>query len=262
MLTREELFKQAGARGLPFIRARGIVREYIHYLILQSINASTNRLIFTGGTALRLVHNFGRLSFDLDFNASNLSKIEFARVLERIHKDLVRLGFEVKSGRLKQRQNILAAEVKILNAFGLYRINTAQEHLMVKIEVLNVPKFRIQSEIKLIRNFDGQTILINVLNLGCLAAEKIAAFFERARERDYYDVLFIVLNRAPIDVDMLNAIVVKVKFLDYSDLIKKIRNKFEQADLDKINRKLQPFLVIPGHLKVIRDSVQLLSKCI
>ncbi len=259
MLTREELFKQAEARGLPAMRTRGIVREYFHYLILQGINSCSDRLIFTGGTALRIIHNFGRLSFDLDFDASAFTKNEFADVIEHVHKDLVRLGVEVKPGRFKQRQNILTAEINLLNAFRLYRINTAQEHLLVKIEVLNVAESRLHSEIKLIRNFDGQTILIKVLNLECLAAEKIAAFFGRVRERDYYDVLFLTLNKVPIDLDMLNMIMAKDRFIDYLDLLKKIKHKFEQADVNKISKKLEPFLIDPGHGQVIKNSVQLLS---
>jgi predicted nucleotidyltransferase component of viral defense system len=262
MLTKEELFKQAEARGLPAIRARSIVREYVHYLILQSINTSTDQLIFTGGTALRLIHNFGRLSFDLDFDAHSLTKDEFVKILKRVHKDLLKLGFEIKSGRLKQRQNILTAEIMIINAFRFYGINTAQEHLMVKIEVLNVPKFRLKSEVKLVRNFDGQTILINVLNLGCLAAEKIAAFFERARERDYYDVLFLAINKTPVDLDLLNKIVVKGKFIDYADLLTNVKRKFDHADMDRISRKLEPFLIIPGHLKVLKNGAQHLSELI
>jgi len=260
MLTKEELFKQAEARGLPVMRARSIVREYVHYLILQSISAYTDRLIFTGGTALRLIHGFGRLSFDVDFDASGLGKDEFARILRRVHSDLVKLGFEVKSGRVTQRRNILTAEIKLLNAFSLYGIKTAQEQLMVKLEVLNVPHFRLKSEVKLVRNFDGQTILINVLDLGFLAAEKIAAFFERARERDYYDVLFLALNRAPVDLDLLNEIMVKVTFTDYSDLLARVRSKFERADMDKIGRKLEPFLIDPGHLKVLKSGARLLSE--
>ncbi|OHD64481.1 MAG: hypothetical protein A2176_05965 [Spirochaetes bacterium RBG_13_51_14] len=260
MLTREELFKQAEARGLPAVKARGIVREYFHYLMLHGINTHTDRLIFTGGTALRIVHNFGRLSFDLDFDASDLSKNEFKDIIERIQKDLVRLGAEVKSGRLKQRGNILTAEIKILNAFKLYDITTAQEHLMVKVEALNVAGSRLRPEIKLVRNFDGQTILVNVLTLEYLAAEKTAAFFERARERDYYDVLFLVLNKAPIDLDLLSTILVKTKFTDIPHLLEKIKTKFEQADLAKIHKKLEPFLIVPGHLQVIKNSVQLLSE--
>jgi predicted nucleotidyltransferase component of viral defense system len=260
MLTKEELFKQAEARGLPVTRARGIVREYIHYLILHSVNTFTDQLIFTGGTALRLIHNFGRLSFDLDFDANRLTKGEFAKILKRVHGDFVKLGFEIESGRLKQRQSILTAEIKALNAFSLYGITTAQKQMMVKIEVLNVPKFRLKTEVKLIRNFDGQTILINVLILPCLAAEKIAAFFERARERDYYDVLFLVLNNTPVDLNTLNKIMVKGTVTDYKDLLMKLKSKFEHVDLDKISRKLEPFLIDPGHLRVLRNGARLLSQ--
>ncbi|MBE0432598.1 nucleotidyl transferase AbiEii/AbiGii toxin family protein [candidate division WOR-3 bacterium] len=262
MLTREELFKQAEARGVPAARARGIVREYVHYLILHGINSYTDRLIFTGGTALRLIHNFGRLSFDLDFDASGMTKDEFAEILRRVRTDMVKLGFDVKSGPLKHRQNILTAEIRLPDAFRLYGIDTAQEQLMVKIEVLNVPEYRLKSNFQLVRNFDGQTILVNVLALACLAAEKIAAFFERARERDYYDVLFLTLNKAPVDLDMLNRIVGKGTFTDHSDLLVRVKSKFERANMDQISKKLEPFLIIPGHLNVLKNGARLLSELI
>jgi len=262
MLTKEELFKQAEARGLPAIRARGIVREYVHYLILHSINTYTDKLILTGGTALRLIHDFGRLSFDLDFDAVGLTSDEFLRILGCVKADLTKLGFESQVGRVKMRQNMLTAEIKMFNIFELYQIGTAQEILMVKIEVLIVPKFRSKAEIKLVKNFDGQTILINVLDIGYLAAEKVAAFFERARERDYYDVIFLVLNKTPIDLELLNKIVVKVKFADFTDLLMKVKSKLERADMDKISKKLEPFLIIPGHLKVLKSGIQRLSELI
>ncbi len=259
MLTKEELFKQAAARGLPATKARGVVREYFHYLMLYSINTCGDRLVFTGGTALRIVHNFGRLSFDLDFDASGLAQDEFADIIERTQQTLGRFGAEVTSGKLKQRQNILTAEIKVLNAFRLYGIATAQEYLMVKVEALNVDRARLRPEVKLVRNFDGQTILVNVLKLEYLAAEKVAAFFERARERDYYDVLFLVLNKVPINIELLNRIVSKSGFVHYADVLSRIKNKFEQADFNKIAKKLDPFLIDPEHARVIKTSVQLLS---
>lgn len=254
-MTREELFSQAEARGLPRTKGRGIVREYAHYLILHSINAHTDKMIFTGGTALRLLHNFGRLSFDLDFDAHRLNRDEFADTLGRVTSDLAKSGVDARLLNLRQRRSILTSEIRMPTIFGFYEIGTAHEQLMVKVEVLDVPKRRLKIHPNLARNFDGHTILVNALEISYLAAEKCAAFFERARERDYYDILFLLVNRKPIDLELLNTIRPTHRFANAEDLYAQVRNKFERTDMAAVARKLEPFLIDPAHGMILSNAV-------
>jgi len=254
-LTREELLSQAEARGLPRTKGRGIVREYAHYLILHSINAHTDKMIFTGGTALRLLHNFGRLSFDLEFDAYHLNRDKFADTLVRVTSDLAKSGVDARLLNLRQRRNILTSEIRMPAIFDFYETGTGQEQLMVKVEVLDVPKQRLKTHPSLARNFDGHTILVNALEISYLAAEKCAAFFERPRERDYYDIFFLLVNRLPIDLVLLNTIGRTHRFANAEDLHAQVRNKFERTDMTAVARKLEPFLIDPAHGKILSNAV-------
>lgn len=244
MLTREELFRQAALRNLPLGKEKGILREYLHYLILDNIYLLTDKLVFTGGTALRLIYNFGRFSLDLDFNAGKLTINTFSKILDNLATQISKLGFDIKIGRTKGRGNILTGELKFPGIFERYGIRTSEEKLMVRIEVLNVSRGRLKPEVKLVRNFDGNPILIQVLRQEILSAEKFAAFFERGRERDYYDAFFLIFSHFPVDLKLLNELLVpKVHFATYSDLVMRVKDKFQRSDLTKICQKLEPFLL-------------------
>ncbi|MDH5186968.1 MAG: nucleotidyl transferase AbiEii/AbiGii toxin family protein [candidate division WOR-3 bacterium] len=252
MLTREELFVQAESRNLPLGKERGILREYLHYLILDNLNILTDKLLFTGGTALRLIYNFSRFSFDLDFDATKLAPKTFQNILDRLVAKITKLGFEIKLGRTKSRGNILTAELNFPEIFARYGIRAPEEKMMVRIEILNVSPARLKSEVKLVRNFDGSTIIINVLRQDLLSAEKFAAFFERERERDFYDAFFIIFNQFPVDLKLLNKLLSpKFHFSDYPELKRKVKEKMSNSDLSKIGRKLEPFLLDSRHLEII-----------
>ena len=254
MLTREELFRQAELRSLPLGKEKGILREYLHYLILDNLNLLTDKLVFTGGTALRLIYDFSRFSFDLDFDATKLTLEGFQKILERLTAQIAKLGFGVRLGRSKRRENILTAELNFPGIFSRYGIRTPEEKLMVRIEVLNVSQARLKTEVKLAQNFDGRSIIITILRQDLLAAEKFAAFFERGRERDYYDAFFLIFNQFPVDLNLLNKLLsLKIQFKDYLELKNKVKEKILKADLSKICQKLEPFLLDPRQLKILAN---------
>jgi predicted nucleotidyltransferase component of viral defense system len=90
MLTYEALIDQAKAREMPTTKIRGILREYLQFLILKELykNKYGKKLFFTGGTYLRLVHDVKRFSEDLDFNINKITKKEFELLLETIKNEL------------------------------------------------------------------------------------------------------------------------------------------------------------------------------
>ena len=69
MLSLEYLLEEAKNNGLPIIKKRGVLREYLQIIILNSIykNNRGKLLFFTGGTALRYFYAMPRFSEDLDF---------------------------------------------------------------------------------------------------------------------------------------------------------------------------------------------------
>ena len=73
MLTLEQIEQQypENLRGFK----RSLLREYLQYKILEIIFASeyATKLVFIGGTALRIVHDNSRFSEDVDFDNFGLT---------------------------------------------------------------------------------------------------------------------------------------------------------------------------------------------
>jgi len=72
-----------------------LLREYLQYRIPGIIFSSpfANKLVFLGGTCLRIVHGNRRFSGDLDFDKHNLSKEEFGQLGELVRRELEYEGY-------------------------------------------------------------------------------------------------------------------------------------------------------------------------
>lgn len=99
MLTYDALIEQAKLRGMPPTKVRGILREYLQILILKELYkiSLSEKLYFTGGTYLRLIHNLKRFSEDLDFNAPKISTTEFENTINRLLVELKRLAIKSRT---------------------------------------------------------------------------------------------------------------------------------------------------------------------
>src|SRR3989344_6174307 len=77
---------------------RGLLREYLQYLILSLIFSHKigRKLTFLGGTCLRIVYGSKRFSEDLDFDNKNLTEGEFTLLSQYIAKELEKLGLKVE----------------------------------------------------------------------------------------------------------------------------------------------------------------------
>jgi predicted nucleotidyltransferase component of viral defense system len=80
------------------ISERNILREYLQYKILAIIYRSefAGKLIFIGGTALRIVHNTNRFSEDLDFDNMGLNLDEFIEIAALVKSELTDESMEVE----------------------------------------------------------------------------------------------------------------------------------------------------------------------
>ena len=96
-----------------------MIKEYIQLLILDFLSTTSfiRKIVFIGGTNLRLVKGIDRFSEDLDFDCKDLSKEEFTEMTDAIINFLKRNGFhiEVRDRENKRltafRRNILFPEL-------------------------------------------------------------------------------------------------------------------------------------------------------
>jgi len=176
-----------------------ILKEYIQLLILDflSVSAYIKKIIFIGGTSLRLVKGIDRFSEDLDFDCKYLSRDEFLRMTDDILTFLQRSGFCAET-RDKQNEKLKAFRRNIYFPELLFDLNLSaykEERFFIKIEVQD-------------QQFDYNPVTVNIKRMGfffpfpvppdaVLCAMKISALLSRQKGRDFYDVMFLLGQTSP-----------------------------------------------------------------
>jgi predicted nucleotidyltransferase component of viral defense system len=137
-------------------KGRFIIREYLQYKLLEIIYTSVfaSKLIFLGGTNLRIVHGNQRFSEDLDFDNKGMSTGEFDELAELI--------------------------VLKLSAEG-YQVDTESQNYTYEPNLIFLNKFDVFTQ-------------IYTTPLETLLAQKYYAVLNRPRNkgRDFYDIVFIL----------------------------------------------------------------------
>ncbi len=203
MLNLEYLIEEARNDGLPILKKRAVLREYLQVIILSSIyNFELGKLMyFTGGTALRFFYNMPRFSEDLDFDTRDLDFEGFKKILECVKKELVKEGFSLEVF-LEQRNKLYIAELKFKELMKKYGITDERGmDLMIKVEVYK-PSWNLQVESDVLSLY-GYNFSCILLDKATLFSEKICALFNRRRGRDIYDTLFLLKRKFPINKKVL-----------------------------------------------------------
>lgn len=171
-----------------------ILKEYIQLLILDFLSTTPyiGKIVFIGGTNLRLVKGIDRFSEDLDFDCKDLSKDEFYEMTNAILIFLLRNGLRAEvrdreNEKLKAfRRNIHFPQ--LLFDFGLtgYR----DERFLIKVEGQD-QKIAYESVLVNI-NGCGFYFPFPVPSDGVLCSMKISAMLSRNKGRDFYDAMFLL----------------------------------------------------------------------
>lgn len=184
-----------------------IAREFLQELILQIIDGKGYfaNLAFVGGTALRILYDLPRFSEDLDFCLIKKGDFKFDRLLETIKKELELNNFEIEIKKGKNR-TVLSEFIRfksLLFDFGITKHKN--EKLFIKLEIDSNPPNGYQTEISMI----NKDFLFKVQNydLPSLFAGKLHAFLYRkyAKGRDYYDLLWFMTRKTPVNYKLLSA---------------------------------------------------------
>ncbi len=176
-----------------------IIKEYIQLLILDYLTTTTfvKKIVFIGGTNLRLIKGIDRFSEDLDFDCKNLSDDEFIIMTDGIVEFLKRMGYHVetrdkKNNKLKAyRRNIYFPELLFELGLSGYR----QERFLIKIESQD-QQVQYNHKMATIKGC-GLYFTFPVPSDDVLCAMKLAALLSRQKGRDFYDVMFLMEQTTP-----------------------------------------------------------------
>ncbi|MBU4343713.1 MAG: nucleotidyl transferase AbiEii/AbiGii toxin family protein [Candidatus Omnitrophica bacterium] len=253
MLTYESLIEQAKSREMPPTKIRGILREYLQILILKELYRleSGRKLLFTGGTYLRLVCGLKRFSEDLDFNTNTITKREFEGLLNSVKNELKRIGLEAGL-EFTHWGNVYVSKITFPGVEKMYSVvskYSKKKGIMIKAET-NILEKKIKSQTQMIAGF-GEFYPCICTDRGILFADKIDALNKKERGRHLYDIMFMLSNKYPVDRDFLKGLGIrKAPFDAISDRIKGL----SRAELEKQAEVLRPFLFDEAEADLVADA--------
>lgn len=182
-----------------------ILKEYVELLALQYLSQSpfAPKLIFIGGTCLRMVYGIDRFSEDLDFDCKNLSHEEFVQMTDTLIDYLRGNGLMVEV-RDKENSRLTAFRRNIYFPGLLFELNLTghrEERFLMKIEAQD-QGVSYSTETAMV-NRNGFLFTVSVPSKGVLLSMKLSALLARGKGRDFYDTIFLWQQTEP-DYDFLS----------------------------------------------------------
>ena len=176
-----------------------ILKEYIQLLILDYLSTTQyiKKIVFIGGTNLRLTKGIDRFSEDLDVDCKKLSDEDFIEMTDDIIQFLQRFGFRTETrdkpnDKLRAfRRNIFFPELLFELGLSGYR----QERFLIKIESQD-QQIDYEHKLETIKGC-GLYFKFPVPTDEILCAMKISALLSRQKGRDFYDVMFLMEQTQP-----------------------------------------------------------------
>lgn len=193
----EELLKPIIAEkkqlGVPKAVILNYLKEYIQYLVLSLIynHSEYKKLVFKGGSCLRICYSLPRLSEDLDFD---YAKIQFpGGLLPDLEKYL---SHEIKSKYFPSLETKIQSTIRLYLKFPLlHKLELAEksesDKLYVKIEAENALLHKALFELTPVSQF-GFNFMAYHYDLSTLMAGKIHALLNG---RDFYDLYWFLQNK-------------------------------------------------------------------
>lgn len=223
------------------VNPRAILREYLQCKILQYLMISpiAHKLVFIGGTSIRILHGSQRFSEDLDFDNFGLQEAEFLDASHSIKKSLEREGLEVELVSSINKK-VFHYKIKFPTLFYKYGLSGHQnEKLFIKVDS-EAQGIDYKVETRLLQSLDVQT-QVRCPSLGTLLAQKLVAYFDRVQGRDLYDICFL-RGLAEPNYDYLKA---KIALSSRMELKDRILARLTEMDSTVLLRDIGRFLFFP-----------------
>jgi predicted nucleotidyltransferase component of viral defense system len=237
--------------GATVVEKWNLCREYLQTRILQSLYALPmgKRLVFHGGTCLRICHGTRRYSEDLDFSlAKGKSVFSLEKTAAAVVRDLQRLGFKAEQ-KVNAEQTVQKAFVRVAGLIDHFHLPASKnQKLTVKLEVDVKPPGGGVVETFFVSRFD-ELFPISTYDLPTLFAGKMLALLFRpySRGRDYYDAVWFLKNKTTGNMAYFAAGVKQAKasgrhFQAWDDVLRAFGKKAELISAKALVADLRPFL--------------------
>ena len=222
-----------------------ILKEYIELLALEHLSQSpyAPKIVFIGGTNLRLILGLDRFSEDLDFDCKQLNAEEFISMTDALVEYLRLNGLQVEL-RDKENPRLTAYRRNIYFPELLFDMNLTghrEERFLMKIEAQDQGVDYTPQTAMVSRN--GFFFPVTVPAKGTMLSMKLAALLARAKGRDFYDTIFLWQQVQP-DYDFLRQ---RCGIGDPEALKKALNDKLDTVDLVQKQKDFEHLLFNPSH---------------
>jgi len=162
-----------------------IAREYCQHLFLSNLYQQklSDKILFKGGTALKIIYNSPRFSEDLDFTGQRIRTREIEDMIIEVLTNISDLGISV---------NIKESEKTSGGYLGTLNFNFLDFDIEIQIEVSLRKTDKIEKQgLTIVSDFIPAYSIIT-LSQEKIVQEKIEALLARSKPRDWYDLYFIL----------------------------------------------------------------------
>lgn len=216
---------------------QNVVREYCQHLFLSYLyqQAGSERLLFKGGTALKVVFHSPRYSEDLDFTGINITQREVEEVFTNTLADIENTGIHIE---LEEGKSTTGGYL------GIAIFQAYDRSVKVKIEVSLRKGKGINGRSSLIENDYIPVYTLVHLPKEEIIKGKMQALLNRHKPRDFYDYFFLLHGNYPMVKEKEN--------------LTKVLTLLRGSKFD-FRRELREFLPA-SHLMHLRDFKKILEQ--
>jgi predicted nucleotidyltransferase component of viral defense system len=232
------------------IHKESILKEYLQYKILNIIYniKFTTKLVFLGGTALRIIYGNTRFSEDLDFDNLGLNQAQWSELSSIIKTNLELEGIEAEIKTITQKA--FRIKVKIPRLLFNTGISPLPEQKIL-IQLDTTPQyFDYTPEKPFLNKFEIFTRIFTVPK-SLLLSQKIYAAINRKRimGRDFFDIVFLNgIGAQPNYLYLKQHLQIK----NQEELKDFLLEKTKDFDFNQLAQDVKPFLINPNDIQKVR----------
>jgi len=207
-----------------------IQQEKFEIEVLEYLNSGKflDRMVFLGGTMMRLCYGLNRFSVDLDF-----------WIIKEIN---VERFFEEMKSFLKKKYIIRDCADKFHTM--LFEIGSSRYPRHLKIEIRKVDKKIKYEKTIAFSKFSNIQVLVNSITLEDMLNLKVESFLDRKEIRDCFDIEFLLKRGLPLTIEKEQAIEMTkiIRSFKENDYKVKLGSILEKKERDYYIRKNFEFL--------------------
>ena len=244
------------------------LKEMLIYYTLNFIYNSPkwNKLIFGGGTALKIIGKTARLSEELEMDYLG-KRFEADKFLVDLRGYFKQLGFDDLSYASRQNGKIIILKFPVLRKFGFVEnVRSKSDLLYLKIEIeknkysaygIKATPITKGNLFFVVKNYDLETLFAG--KIGAILGRKDKIFQNKFdfKGRDFFDLIWFLENGIKPNLSRVKQIVKAeqgVVIQNYNDVWRLIRKRIEDIDTKGIYVDMKNLLESPVGIKQLADN--------